>query len=37
MVAGHWVIKDRRHAADAELREKFADLMHRLASGTARP
>jgi formimidoylglutamate deiminase len=37
MVAGRWVIKERRHAADAELREKFADLMRRLASGTARP
>jgi formimidoylglutamate deiminase len=32
MVAGRWVIKDRRHAAETELREKFADLMHRLSA-----
>jgi formimidoylglutamate deiminase len=33
MVAGRWVIKDRRHAADAELRPRFAALAHRLAAG----
>ena len=32
MVAGRWVIKGRRHAAEAEVREKFADLMRRLAA-----
>jgi formimidoylglutamate deiminase len=31
MVAGRWVIKGRRHAAEADVREKFADLMRRLA------
>jgi formimidoylglutamate deiminase len=30
-VAGRWVIKDRRHAVDDELRPRFADLMQRLA------
>ena len=32
MVAGRWVIKERRHAAEDELRPRFADLMRRLAS-----
>jgi formimidoylglutamate deiminase len=32
MVAGRWVIKDRRHAAEDELRPLFANLMRRLAS-----
>lgn len=32
MVAGRWVIKDRRHAAEDELRPRFAGLMQRLAS-----
>ncbi len=31
MVAGRWVIKDRRHAAEDELRPRFGDLMRRLA------
>jgi formimidoylglutamate deiminase len=31
MVAGRWVIKDRRHAAEDELRPRFAGLMRRLA------
>jgi formimidoylglutamate deiminase len=31
MVAGRWVIKDRRHAAEDELRPRFAGLMQRLA------
>jgi formimidoylglutamate deiminase len=31
MVAGRWVIKDRRHAAEDALRPRFAGLMHRLA------
>jgi formimidoylglutamate deiminase len=31
MVAGRWVIKDRRHAAEDELRPRFAALMRRLA------
>jgi formimidoylglutamate deiminase len=33
MVAGRWVIKDRRHAAEDELRPRFGALMQRLASG----
>ena len=32
MVAGRWVIKDRRHAAEAELRPRFATLMQQLAT-----
>ncbi len=32
MVAGRWVIKDRRHAAEPLLRPRFVDLMKRLAS-----
>jgi formimidoylglutamate deiminase len=32
MVAGRWVIKERRHAAEDELRPRFAGLMQRLAS-----
>jgi formimidoylglutamate deiminase len=31
-VAGRWVIKDRRHAVEDELRPRFADLMQRLAA-----
>jgi formimidoylglutamate deiminase len=30
-VAGRWVIKERRHAAEDELRPRFAGLMQRLA------
>jgi formimidoylglutamate deiminase len=30
MVAGRWVIKDRCHAAEEELRPRFAGLMQRL-------
>ncbi|HWS66591.1 MAG TPA: formimidoylglutamate deiminase [Steroidobacteraceae bacterium] len=32
MVAGRWVVKDRRHAAEPLLRPRFVDLMKRLAS-----
>jgi len=32
MVAGRWVVKDRRHAAEPVLQPRFADLMKRLAS-----
>ena len=32
MVAGRWVVKDRRHAAEDELRPRFAGLMQRLAA-----
>jgi formimidoylglutamate deiminase len=32
MVAGRWVVKDRRHAAESLLQPRFADLMKRLAS-----
>jgi formimidoylglutamate deiminase len=32
MVAGRWVIKERHHAAEDELRPRFAGLMRRLAS-----
>jgi formimidoylglutamate deiminase len=32
MVAGRWVVKDRCHAAEVELRPAFAGLMHRLAA-----
>jgi formimidoylglutamate deiminase len=31
MVAGRWVIKDRRHAAEEDLRPRFAGLMRKLA------
>ena len=31
-VAGRWVIKDRRHAVEDELRPRFAALMQRLAA-----
>ncbi len=31
MVAGRWVIKDRHHPGEDELRPRFAGLMHRLA------
>jgi formimidoylglutamate deiminase len=34
MVAGRWVIKDRHHAGESELRPRFADLMMRLATAT---
>jgi formimidoylglutamate deiminase len=37
MVAGHWVIKGRRHAAESDIREKFADLMRRLADNSIKP
>ena len=30
MVAGRWVIKDRRHAAEEPLGERFEELMRRL-------
>jgi len=32
LVAGRWVVKDRRHAAEDELRPRFAGLMQRLAA-----
>jgi hypothetical protein len=32
MVAGRWVVKDRRHAAEEALRPRFAALMARLAA-----
>jgi formimidoylglutamate deiminase len=32
MVAGRWVVKDRRHAAEPMLQPRFAGLMKRLAS-----
>jgi formimidoylglutamate deiminase len=32
MVAGRWVIKQRHHAAEDELRPRFAALMRRLAA-----
>jgi formimidoylglutamate deiminase len=32
MVAGRWVIKDRHHAVEDELRPRFAGLMKRLAA-----
>jgi formimidoylglutamate deiminase len=31
MVAGRWVIKDRRHAAEDDIRARFGDLMQRFA------
>ncbi len=30
MVAGQWVVKDRTHQAERDLRPRFAELMHRL-------
>jgi formimidoylglutamate deiminase len=33
MVAGHWVIKDRRHEAEDRLRPQFKRLMHELGGG----
>jgi formimidoylglutamate deiminase len=32
MVAGRWVVKERRHAAEPALQTRFVDLMKRLAS-----
>jgi formimidoylglutamate deiminase len=32
MVAGRWVIKDRRHASDERLRASFAGVMRRLGA-----
>jgi formimidoylglutamate deiminase len=32
MVAGRWVLKDRRHAAEPMLQARFVDLMERLAT-----
>jgi len=32
MVAGRWVVRDRRHAAEPMLQARFVDLMKRLAS-----
>jgi formimidoylglutamate deiminase len=32
MVAGRWVIKDHHHAAEVELRPRFAELMRTLAT-----
>ena len=37
MVAGRWVIKGRRHAAESDVGEKFADLMRRLADKPLKP
>ena len=34
MVAGRWVIKDRHHAIEDELRPRFAGLMQRLAGAS---
>jgi hypothetical protein len=31
MVAGRWVVKDRRHAAEERLAGPFKELMGRLA------
>jgi formimidoylglutamate deiminase len=33
MVAGHWVVKDRRHAADDRLRGNFTRVMQNLSTG----
>jgi formimidoylglutamate deiminase len=33
MVAGRWVVKDRRHGADEQLRESFPRIMNGLAPG----
>jgi formimidoylglutamate deiminase len=35
MVAGRWVIKERRHAAEDEIGPRFGRLMRRLAEGQA--
>jgi formimidoylglutamate deiminase len=35
MVGGHWVVKDRRHAADERLAGPFGELMARLALAPA--
>jgi hypothetical protein len=32
MVAGRWVIQDGRHAAEEDLRGRFAGLMNRFAA-----
>jgi formimidoylglutamate deiminase len=37
MVAGRWVVRDRRHAAEDALRPRFLDLMKRLAVGGDAP
>jgi cytosine/adenosine deaminase-related metal-dependent hydrolase len=34
MVAGRWVIKDRRHSAEDALRPRFAELMQRLGGSS---
>ncbi len=34
MVAGRWVVKNRRHALEDELRPRFAALMQRLATAS---
>jgi len=31
MVAGRWVVKDYRHAAEPFMQARFVDLMQRLA------
>jgi formimidoylglutamate deiminase len=36
MVAGRWVVKDFRHAAEAALQPRFASLMQQLATTAAR-
>jgi formimidoylglutamate deiminase len=33
MVAGRWVVKNRKHGADDQMRESFARIMHGLAAG----
>jgi formimidoylglutamate deiminase len=33
MVGGRWVVKDRRHGADDQLRESFPRIMNSLAAG----
>jgi formimidoylglutamate deiminase len=33
MVAGRWVVKDRRHGSDDKMRESFARIMSGLAAG----
>jgi formimidoylglutamate deiminase len=35
MVGGHWVVKDRRHAAEERLAGPFGELMARLALAPA--
>jgi formimidoylglutamate deiminase len=35
MVAGRWVVKDRRHAAEDEIGPRFGSLMRKLAEGQA--